>query len=373
MKIGLLGCGVVGGQVLQLVDNLVPQHQIKRILVKTEEEICNPRMTVDVNAILNDKGIGIIIECMGGIEPAFSYVKKALQQKKHVITSNKKMLASHAEELFAIAKKNRCTLRYEASVGGGIPWIHELEHIKQLDEIASFQGIFNGTTNYILTAMQETAVTFDACLKEAQQKGYAEQDPTDDIDGYDVRYKVALSILTAFDGLVDIDTIPRFGIRHLTRQDIKWANKHGYVVRLIGRATRHNQSITASVIPMFVTKNSIFANINQNLNGMCATSNTLGTSAYIGQGAGGLPTAHAVVQDLLDLEHILQKSLVKYPIQNRTKKMFYVHTKKEDVWHPYIKEQVQKNCFLTVPMTIATVQSLTKKDEDCFVAEVEDD
>ena len=197
MKIGLLGHGVVGKGVSRICD-ASEILQIKRILVKDDWELTDPRCTQNVQEILDDPEIDVVVECMGGIEPARSFLMKALQNGKHIVTSNKKMLANCSKELFAEAKKNNVSIHYEATCGGGIPWMASLERILRIDPIDSFRGIFNGTTNYILSRMDEESLEFEPLLKEAQKLGYAEQNPSDDIDGMDVRYKVALSCMKAF-------------------------------------------------------------------------------------------------------------------------------------------------------------------------------
>ena len=196
MKIGLLGHGVVGGGVRKIIDEgatwEVRELEVVRILVKDEVEMTDPRTTMDPDDILNDPQIEVVAECMGGLEPAHTLAKKALQKGKHVVTSNKKMLATYCEDLFETARQNGVTVHYEASCGGGIPWMASLDRTRRVDDIDSFRGIFNGTTNYILSRMYSEGTDFAQMLKEAQKLGYAERDPSDDIDGHDVKYKVVL-------------------------------------------------------------------------------------------------------------------------------------------------------------------------------------
>ncbi len=301
MNIGLLGCGVVGSGVVKIVDSLDENVFVKKILVKDESEIKEERMTNDVSIILNDSSLDTIVECMGGLEPAHTYLKQAIMNGKNVVTSNKKMLATYQDELFALAREYHVSIRYEACVGGGIPWIENINRIRRIDQVESVRGIVNGTTNYILSTMQNEEKDFDEVLKNAQQLGYAERNPSDDIDGYDARYKIVLSSMSAFDVSSEIDTIPCFGIRNISQSDIKWAQEQNCNVKLIASASYRDGQYQAMVMPVALSQNDYFANVNQNLNIVMCDSETLGPAAFIGQGAGSLPTAHAVVQDILSI------------------------------------------------------------------------
>lgn len=369
MIVGILGCGVVGKGVVELLEE--KKIVVKRILVKTKEEIQSKRMTTDVSLLLEDKEIDVIVECMGGDEPAFSYVLQALRNGKHVVSSNKKMLSNHLEELLETAIAHQCVLRYEGAVGGGVSWIHELEHIKRIDTISTFKGIFNGTTNFILTSMMEQKCSFEAALKEAQALGYAEQDPTDDIEGYDTRSKVCLSILSAFGEIVSVEDIPVFGISSIQKEDIIKTNQLGYGIKLIGCAKKERSGISAYVIPMLLSKENLFAHVSKNNNLMEVNSNYLGSSMFYGQGAGRYPTAHAVVQDVLSLEDTKMmmgnKGKLVWP---KEKKCFYVSTKQIV---PTEWKQIGKHRYFTSPMTLHQILQWKEKcqDESIFVAEVE--
>jgi len=238
MKIGLLGHGVVGGGVSRIIDTgrseEVKQLEVVKILVKDESECTDERCTTNADDILNDPEIDAVCECMGGLEPAHTFVKRALEAHKHAVTSNKKMLANYFDELLSIAEENGVQLLYEATAGGGIPWMANLRSIRRIDEVDRFRGIFNGTTNYMLSHMESEQADFDEMLEKAQSLGYAERDPSDDIDGFDVRYKVMLSAAAAFDAVIDPAEIITFGIRNIRKGDIAWANEHGKSVKLIG-------------------------------------------------------------------------------------------------------------------------------------------
>lgn len=381
MKIGLLGHGVVGSGVQQIIDAgatwEVRELEVKRILVKDESEIDDPaRMTTDVNEILNDPEIEVVAECMGGVEPAHTYAKRALENKKHFVTSNKKMLATCVEDLFESARRNGVTVHYEAACGGGIPWMASLDRTRRVDDIDSFRGIFNGTTNYILNQMSEKGSDFDEMLKEAQKLGYAERDPSDDIDGYDVRYKVNLSCVKAFDALVHVDDILTYGIRTINAGDIAWTEKHGMVCKLLGHGENLRDRVSAWVMPAFLRKDDVFANIPLNFNAIASDSKTLGDAVFIGQGAGSLPTAHAVVQNIIDIwknqdPEINDKTHMEVD-PSAHKGIFYIRTKNADVFQNVKNEEVNADTLLTKKISLKELADLIHQAEDAslFVAEV---
>ncbi|WP_201330641.1 homoserine dehydrogenase, partial [Lactobacillus nasalidis] len=253
MQIAILGRGVVGGGIVKLIDEaqtpLLQQIKIKKVLVHRSEQVLDSRHTTDFAEILNDPEISVVCECIGGLEPAHTYVKQALESGKHVVTANKKMLAVFAKELFDLARQKQLTLAYEASVGGGIPWIDNIKRIQRLEPVTAFQGIFNGTSNYILSQMEEKDLDFATCLKSAQKLGYAEKDPSDDIDGGDVCYKVCLSALTCFGQLADPSQVEQWGIRFLSQEDFAWAKEHGRTIKLLGIGRREAGGLSLQVLP----------------------------------------------------------------------------------------------------------------------------
>lgn len=217
MKVGLLGCGIVGSGVKKIIDSINGGISITKILVKDEKDIVEPRMTTDINEILNSD-IELVVECIGGIDIPLNFIKKSLISGKHVVTSNKKVMATHYRELVELAQKNNVTIAFEASVGGGIPWFENIRHTKRVDQISAFEGIFNGTTNHILYNMTQRNIDFDYALKEAQALGYAESDPTDDIDGHDVKYKCCLSGNAIWETDFNLNDIIFYGIRNISKK-----------------------------------------------------------------------------------------------------------------------------------------------------------
>ena len=380
MKIGLLGHGTVGSGVRKIVDEKktkeISELEISKILVRYEKDITDQRMTVDIHDIVDDPAIDVVVECIGGDEPAFSYVQAALFNGKHVVTSNKKMLVNHLGELLETARTRGVSLKYEAACGGGIPWMSNLDRTKRIDDIESFRGIFNGTTNYILSKMSDEGSEFAVALKEAQDCGYAEFDPSDDIDGMDTAYKVVLSSCKGFGVLANIQDIDIYGIRHISAKDIAYACKHGYVCKLIGSGVKSDRSVSGTVIPTFIPKQNIFATIPANFNAIESDSKTLGKMTYVGQGAGSYPTAHAVVQDLIDL--VLHQDTevsfgVSVCVDNKSRvSSFYVRSANLNRMEEVIEERIDDDTCITKRMSFVELASVMKtlEDDAVFVAEV---
>ena len=380
MKIGLLGHGVVGSGVTSITDSCagkkVRRLEVSRILVKDEWEMTDPRCTMNVDDIISDPDIEIVAECMGGIEPAHTFVRRALEAGKHVVTSNKKMFAAKCSELLDLARENGVTVRYEASCGGGIPWISNLARIRRLEAVTSFCGIFNGTTNYILSRMTETGSEFDQNLAEAQRLGYAERDPSDDIDGFDVRYKTAITAMRAFGVIADVNDIPTFGIRNAAVADIRWGKENKRVLKLFGAGENLGDAVSLWVMPVFVSTKNVFAHITDNFNAVEADSPTLGKAMFTGQGAGSLPTAHAVVQDLLDIYQNQDSDMpdpVRRPVSaDSVKTKFYIRTAKPECFADLKESDAGEHAFLTKEIALSELVNAVKGcgDDTVFAAMV---
>ncbi len=380
MKIGLLGHGVVGSGVTSITDSCagkkVRRLEVSRILVKDEWEMTDPRCTMNVDDIISDPDIEIVAECMGGIEPAHTFVRRALEAGKHVVTSNKKMFAASCSELLDLARENGVTVRYEASCGGGIPWISNLARIRRLEEITSFCGIFNGTTNYILSRMTETGSEFAQNLAEAQRLGYAERDPSDDIEGFDVRYKTAISAMRAFGVIADVNDIPTLGIGNVTAADIRWGKENSRALKLFGAGENLGDAVSLWVMPVFVNTKNVFAHITDNFNAVESDSATLGKAMFTGQGAGSLPTAHAVVQDLLDIYQDQDSDMpdpVRRPVRSDSvKAKFYIRTAKPECFADMKESDAGEHAFLTKETSLSDLMNALKGcgDETIFAAMV---
>lgn len=259
------------------------------------------KLVHDVNIILEDPEVKIVVEVMGGVEPAYTFVKKALLKGKSVVTSNKELVAKHGAELLDIAKERNLNFLFEASVGGGIPIIRPLNQSLTADEIVEITGILNGTTNYILSKMSDDGADFTSTLKNAQDMGYAERNPSADVDGHDSCRKIAILSSLAFGMQVDFEDIYTEGITHITDIDIKYAKAMGARIKLFASSIRENdEKVYAMVAPMMIKANHPLYSVNDVFNGIFVRGNVIGDVMFYGSGAGKLPTASAVVADIVD-------------------------------------------------------------------------
>ncbi|WP_273396490.1 homoserine dehydrogenase [Thermophilibacter mediterraneus] len=298
MKIALLGYGTVGRGVDEIISSRVPGVEVARIL-ELPDRLTDDRMTASFDDILADGSVELVVECMGGIEPAHTYLMSALEAGKHVVTSNKAVVAAHLPEFAAAAQASGVGLYLEASVGGGIPWIASIEKARRVDDVTSFMGIMNGTTNYIVDAMRRDGADFADVLARAQELGYAERDPSADIDGVDVLNKTIITASVAFDVACE-KNLPASGIRNLRLSDLELFAGDGRTVKLLGRGVREGGSYAAAVEPVAVREDSLEACVPGNFNLVTLDATTVGELKFYGQGAGSLPTGNAIVQDVLD-------------------------------------------------------------------------
>lgn len=266
----------------------------------------------DFDTILNDDEVKIVVEVMGGVEPAYTFVKKCLLKGKSVCTSNKELVAKHGPELIKIARENNINFLFEASVGGGIPIIRPLVSSLTADEIEEITGILNGTTNFILTKMTDEGWDFDVALKTAQDLGYAERKPEADIEGYDACRKIAILSSLAFGSHVDYEDIYTEGISKITATDIKYAKKMGCAIKLLASSRKEDKHFYAMVAPFMVSKNHPLYSVNNVFNAIFVKGNMLGDAMFYGSGAGKLPTASAVVADVVDAAKHLNKNIITF-------------------------------------------------------------
>ena len=300
MNIALLGFGVVGSGVYEWCRDREDLH-VRRVLVRSEKPQIADIATHDFEDILHDDSIDIVAEVMGGLHPAYEYVTAALKAGKHVVTANKALIAAYYQELTELAKAQGKALLCTAAVGGGIPWLVNLARVKRLDTVAAVGGIMNGTTNFIMDAMHKSPVDFPAILKEAQDLGYAEADPSADIDGDDIRRKLCISANIAFDAVLEETAIPTFGIRTVTAEDIAAFKAHGFVCKLLAAAESTENGVCAYVEPTLVDAGDPEAAVPANYNLITCTAERVGRQSFFGQGAGRFPTASNVVQDCLTI------------------------------------------------------------------------
>jgi homoserine dehydrogenase len=329
VKVGLLGLGTVGiGTAKILLDPaerhpLVKAVEIYRIGVRSLDkprdiEFPKDRLTTDLEAIVTDPQVDVVVELIGGLEPARSLILKAIQQGKHVVTANKAVIARYGDEIFTAANEAGVYVLLEAAVGGGIPVIQPLKQALGVNRIQAVTGIVNGTTNYILTRMQEEGGDFEAILADAQKLGYAEADPTADVDGLDAADKIAILASLAFGGRIKLDDVFCEGIRHVSAADIAYADRLGFVIKLLAIARRETCPVSNEALdqlqlrvhPTLVPKHHPLASVNDVYNAILVEGDPIGQVMFFGPGAGEGPTASAVVSDILNIVGTLQSQSV---------------------------------------------------------------
>lgn len=311
VKIAILGYGTVGSGVYEILKKNPPAIakkagdtiDIKYILdIRDFDDHPEKHLfTKNFDDILNDDEVSIVVEVMGGITPAYTFSKSAILKGKTVVTSNKELVATHGTELIRLAKENNVNYFFEASVGGGIPIIRPLNQCLTANEIDEVNGILNGTTNFILTKMFEEGATFESSLREAQSLGYAERNPEADVEGHDACRKTAILASLATGKFVDYHNIPTEGITKISTADVFFAGKIGYVIKLIGSANvSQDGKVSAIVAPRLVSKDSQLADVSGVFNAILVHGDSIGDVMFYGRGAGKLPTASAVVADVID-------------------------------------------------------------------------
>ncbi|MBQ9443612.1 MAG: homoserine dehydrogenase [Lachnospiraceae bacterium] len=310
IKAAILGYGTVGSGVYSVLESnkrLINERAGQEIEVKYvldlrdfPDDPVEKVLTHDFEDIINDPEVKIVVEVMGGINPAFDFTRRCLEEGKNVCTSNKELVAEHGLELMKTARENDVNYFFEASCGGGIPIIRALNDCLTADDIDEITGILNGTTNYILTEMTEKGTGFSKVLKSAQELGYAERDPSADIDAFDPARKIAILASIVFGSSVDYKDIYTEGIRKISAEDIKYATTLGYAIKLLATAKRTPDGVMAYVAPFLVEPTHPLFPINGVMNAVYVHGNMLGDSVFTGAGAGSLPTASAVVADVID-------------------------------------------------------------------------
>lgn len=301
MKIGLLGYGTIGKGVFE-ISKINPYIEVVKILEKKEKFDQNyiDLFVSSIDEIVNDESIELVVEVLGGYDFAKGCIEKALKNKKHVVTANKEIIAKDIDALLDLAKENGVSLLYEASVGGGIPIIKNLKEITLVSKISKITGILNGTTNYIITNMFN-GMPFEDALKKAQELGFAEADPTADLEGFDMMRKIAILSDLAWNTKIDINKINHKSFKSITQKDIDDAIKNDKVIKYVCESSLVNDEINISVYPKVFEKTHLFANVNYEVNAVILETYPNDTLSFIGKGAGSLPTASAVVSDIVDI------------------------------------------------------------------------
>lgn len=384
MKIAILGYGNIGSGVYDLL-NKQKDIQVKYIYIRKGKEKTLPEMCDDYTVILEDPQVDVIVECMGGLHPAYEMLCEAMMHHKHIVSANKNVIATYQKKFQSLAKQYDVQFLCEASCGGGIPFLHEIKRCSRMDTIEKIEGIFNGTCNYILDQMERNALPFDKVLQNAQCLGYAEKDPSDDIDGFDTAYKLRIAAGLAFDTLIEED-FPIYGIRTLCANDIAFFKKEGYHLRLYAQAIQKDCTYACAVEPVLINKDQLAANTRNNFNICCMKSESLGEFMLYGQGAGKYPTAHAVVQDLIDLNQQIKTTTYASKVLTNNQQllqgsyMIRASIKWKKLLTPILDhmEFYQDECYyITKKLDIVTaheyLDAITKQEHNSFYARIKED
>lgn len=341
VNIAVMGYGTVGSGVVEVINTngaIINKRAGDEINVKYVLDIrdfpgdpIQEKIVHDVDVIINDPEIQIVVEVMGGIEPAYTFVKRCLEAGKSVATSNKALVAKHGAELLSIARDRDINFLFEASVGGGIPIIRALNSCITADEIEEITGILNGTTNYMLTKMFYEGADYDEVLKEAQDNGYAERNPEADVEGYDACRKIAILSSLISGQQVDFEDIYTEGITKITKKDMMYAKAMDMTIKLLASSKRHDDHLHAIVAPALLGREHPLYNVNGVFNAVFVNGNVLGDAMFYGSGAGKLPTASAVVADVVDEAKHLHRNIMTMwdeekltllPIEDTCKRFF---------------------------------------------------
>ena len=367
MNIGLLGFGVVGRGVYEITKNR-EDMRVTKVLCRRDIGVNDVEAVRDINLIVGDETIDTVVEAMGGLHPAYEYVKAAMEAGKNVVTPNKALVCAYYEELLALAKEKGVSFRSTAAVGGGIGWLSELERARRVQKIQEVSGIMNGTCNYILDNMTRQGLPYDQVLKTAQELGYAEADPSTDVDGIDTWNKAVLSGNIAFGVNLDKNTIPVAGIRNIQAQDVENFKAHGLVCKLIATAKQGENGYSAYVQPTLVSEGELEAAVPMNYNLVTFIGETSGRMSFYGQGAGRYPTAYNVVQDLVDV--LEGKSFYapcgeKVSADNAEALVWYVRGN----WQGEVAEN-WGNAVVTKAVPVMQMHAWLKENPDAFAAAI---
>ena len=364
MNIGLLGYGTVGkGVYKECLENDI---KVKYILVKDKNKKLDVDsiLTEDINEIVEDKEIDVVVECIGGNNPAFDYASLALKNKKKFVSANKKMLVTYLKEINDLAIQNNSPLLYSSACGGGIPILNEIKRIEKCDSILEILGIMNGTSNYILDRMYNEGLEFKDVLKSAQDLGYAEKVPSDDINGIDTANKVILASLLGFNKAYKLNDIFVLGIKNINKKDVSYFKKEDYKCVLLASATNNQLKVVPTIL-----KDSIFSNINLNNNCFMLKTKNLNKLYLIGQGAGSFPTASNILKDILSNDNYVKKidefSKCDYNISPCA---YYI---RGSINEEYVDRRIDENSYITKKISINVLRNIIKDDD--FVCEVRDD
>lgn len=373
MKIAILGLGTIGSGVLEIAQRH-PDLTVKKVL---EKRFKTELTTENIEDITNDPEIELAVETMGGLHPAYEFATAILESGKHFVTANKLLVSAYGRELTALAKSKGVAFLFDAACGGGIAYLENMKIAHGIDTIESLGGIMNGTTNFILDSMQTEGMDYADALKVAQDLGYAERDPSSDVEGLDTQRKLILACAVAFDGFMVPEDIPTYGISKVSFADIEFARSRGWVLRLCSEARRTENGFSACVEPTLVTGEMAESAIRKNVNYVWYKGECYGLMGYIGQGAGKLPTGANVVRDVLsarDGERYMTTEALRdaKPDNASVKHEYYIRLAKgESVPAEWIAEKTEDEKFsyiITHPVSVAAVHALLSGSDNAFFA-----
>ena len=369
MKIGLLGFGVVGRGVYDLTAD---HDDIKVAKVVCLEDVSLPdaEVTKDFQSVLNDPTIDTVVECMGGLHPAYEFVRAAMEAGKNIVTSNKALVAHFYDELIPLAEQKGLLFRCTAACGGGIGWLSELERARRIQTIETVGGIMNGTCNYILDSMTRLGLTYEDALSQAQALGYAEANPSTDVDGIDTKHKLVLSANVAFGISVDQQSVPAAGIRNITAADVAAFKERGLICKLVSTGIMENGKLAAFVQPRLFDGGEPEAAVSANYNLITLVGSASGRMSFYGQGAGRYPTAYNVMQDCADVLH--NKGYYSpyggKVIADNSKKMCYYVRGESNAWLEKHKLETWGDAIITKPVAISEMHEWLAAHPDSFIA-----
>jgi homoserine dehydrogenase len=369
MRIGLLGFGTVGKGVYELTKER-PDMQVVRVLCRRDLTLSDAQVTHDFNDILNDDTIDTVVEVIGGLHPAWEYVKAAIEAGKNVVTANKALVATYYDELIPLTQKMGVYFRCTASVGGGIGWLSELERVRRCEGIKQVGGIMNGTCNYILDSMNQWGLSYEAALANAQMLGYAEADPSTDVDGIDTWHKLIVSANIAYGVSLDTSGIPAAGISRVTKEDMDNFREHNLVCKLVSFSRKHKNGLyCAWVQPTLFPVGEPEAAVPVNYNHITLVGTVSGRQSFFGQGAGRYPTAYNVVQDLVDFlrgNGFYTQCGEKITVKNEDQLRYYVRGAQWD--EARTEEYWDDDAVITAPVSVEEMHAWLKAHPNAFIA-----
>ena len=370
MKIGLLGFGVVGRGVYDITASR-DDMQVAKVVCLEDIQLPDAEVTRDFQKVLNDETIDTVVEAMGGLHPAYEFVRSAILAGKNIVTSNKALVATFYDDLLPLAAEKGVAFRCTAAVGGGIGWLSELERVRRVEEVSMVGGIMNGTCNYILDSMTRLGLDYGEALRQAQSLGYAEANPSTDVDGIDTWHKLILSANVAFGVSLDRDGVPAAGISRISAGDIANFKAHGYVCKLVSHGTQKDGSYTAYVQPTLFPQGALEAAVPTNFNLITLDGEVSGRQSFYGQGAGRYPTAYNVVQDCVSI--LSGKGFYcpygrKVAVDNSVKLRYYVRG--TDAWIAENTAEQWNDAVVTGPVSVSEMHKWLKNNPEAFIAAI---